>query len=392
MRESVQNYYVLLEDWIKRYPAQWFWIYKRWKYCFTKRILVLKDERAGHTKQSEAVAQEFKHLGGSQSKDYEFEFQTIGVRYKSNLHRRLFFAFSFFALPFAQGRLGFLDWFLDSSCAKALGQTHADFIVSAGSSLAPLNALLRKENLAKSIVIMKPSFPYRASFFDLLIVPTHDTFPKRVRHVVRTLLAPNLIDEALLNTSGDELARLASFHSNGAKRISVFIGGDTKSYHFESAQFRRWLEALKVYAEEANFELLITTSRRTEPAISAMVKEEFQHHPSCKLLVIANESNIEHVTYGMLALSEVALVTEDSVSMISEAVGAGKNVLVMQLGNGKLPKKHGRFQKALESNALIHVANATDFRTKLEVINRSRREGRWAGQAELVQEALRKLL
>ncbi|MBI4394711.1 MAG: mitochondrial fission ELM1 family protein, partial [Candidatus Omnitrophica bacterium] len=349
IHKTVQNYYRLLEKWITQYPDQWLWIYKRWKYCLTKRILILRDDRAGHTHQAEAIAQEFKKLKDLLGAEYEFEVQSIEIKFKSHWHRRLFFILAFPFYPFAQARLNFLNLFLEPACAQALQDVHADIIISAGSSLAPLNLLLKRENLAKSVGIMKPSFPY-LSFFDLLIVPAHDALPRHVPHAIRTLVTPSRMDDALLDASGEHLKRSVPLEPNGVKRMSVFIGGKTKSYRFDRVEFRQWLKALKSLSEESNFELLVTTSRRTDPEISALVREELSGRPYTKLLVIANESNIENVAYGMLALSEIALVTEDSISMVSEAVSAGKNVLVMQLGNGKLPKKHSQFHSVLESN------------------------------------------
>ncbi len=392
IQQTVQNYYHLLEQWITKYPEQWFWSYKRWKHCFTKRILVLRDERAGHTNQAEAIAREFEKLKEPLPNAYEFELHSIDVKFKSDWHRKLFFLSAFFIHPFVQGRLGFLDFFLEAGCANTLCETHADIIISAGSSLAPLNLLLKEENLAKSIVVMKPSFPYGASFFDLLIVPIHDVLAKRHSHAVRTFVTPSRTDEALLRTSAEKLKNTVPLSSNGAKRISVFIGGSTKSYQFQLQEFRKWLVSLKTWAEESRSELLVTTSRRTDPEISVVVKEELAQHPATKLLVIANESNLENVTYGMLALSEVALVTEDSLSMISEAVSIGKSVLVIQVGNGKLPKKHSRFHQALESNALVTMANATNFRTKIATFNGSKQDNIVHRQSQLIQEAIRKLL
>ncbi|OGW87273.1 MAG: hypothetical protein A3C35_07665 [Omnitrophica bacterium RIFCSPHIGHO2_02_FULL_46_11] len=393
IHDSVQNYYRLLETWIERYPDQWFWIYKRWKHCFTKRIVMLHDDRAGHTHQSEAIMKEFEGLKESLPHDYELELRSVPVQFRSDWHRKLFFVFAFFARPFIQGRLGCLNFFLEPNCAVTLRDLHADIIISAGSGLAPLNLLLKRENLAKSVVMMKPSFPYLARFFDLLVVPLHDAFPRHTNRTIRTLVTPSRVDEDLLQASRDQLSSNASLHSNGAGRVSVFIGGKTRSYQLNPDVFRKWLSTLKACAAEKKWELLVTTSRRTAPEISAIIKEELAGHPATKLLIIANESNIENAAYGMLALSELALITEDSISMVSDAVSAGKNVLVMQLGNGKLPKKHARFHQALEANALIQRADAANFLTQLAAFNGTRKKDTvLEQQSRLIQEALRKLL
>lgn len=389
--QSLQNYYDLLEQWIRKYPDQWLWVYKRWKYCFTKRILVLKDGRAGHEHQSEAVRRQFEALKETLP-HYEFEFQSADVRFKSVWHRRLFFVFAFLFRPFARGHLNILNFFLDSQCAQTLRDTHADFIVSAGSGLLPLNLLLKQENLAKSVVLMKPPFPYASRWFDLLIVPAHDRFSKDGKAVVRTLLAPNKVDDGLLRSSAEALKDVVQEGPGQPRRISVFVGGNTRSYRFESRRFEQWLEELKTYAETADLELLITTSRRTDPKASEMIKKTFQQHPSCKLLIIANEQNRENVAYGMLALSDTAVVTEDSISMTSEAVSSGKNVLVMKLGNGKLSAKHARFQETLLSHSLISVADPEHFKSELgRIVPNSRNHVRDL-ESRKIGEALRKLL
>ncbi len=391
VEKCLESYYRLLEKWIRQYPDQWLWVYKRWKHCFTKRVLFLKDGRAGHEHQSEAVQSQFEQLGNMLPR-YEFEFRSVDVRFKSAWHQKLFFAFAFLFRPFAQGHLGILKFFVSRECAKALQNTHADFIISAGAGLVPMNLLLKSENLAKSVVLMRPPFPYRSDWFDLLIVPAHDQFLKDGKTVVRTLLAPNKIDDQLLRSSAEELKEVVNESSERAKRISVFVGGNTKSYRFEPRRFEKWLEELKTCAEEAGLELLITTSRRTDPKTSEMIKRIFQTHPSCKLLIIANEQNRPNAAYGMLALSDAAVVTEDSISMTSEAVGSGKHVLVMKLGNGKLSAKHVRFQETLLSHSLISVADLDHFKSELGRLNLNGPSGIRHLESKKIQEALRNLL
>ncbi|OGX05608.1 MAG: hypothetical protein A3G87_00590 [Omnitrophica bacterium RIFCSPLOWO2_12_FULL_50_11] len=392
VHESLRNYYRLLETWILRHPDQWFWLYKRWKYCFTKRILILRDDRPGHQNQVEAIVREFEELRARLSEDYEFEFQRVDIKFKSAWHRRLFFIVALFFLPFAQSRLHILSFFLEPECARILRDAHADLILSAGSSLAPLNLVLKRENLARSIAVMKPPFPYGPRGFDLSIIPAHDRWFPSCGRVVRTVVSPSRVNDELLQKSGEALKQAIKLKAGDVLRMSVFIGGSTGGYRFEAAQFRKWLGELKSCSKEAGYDLLVTTSRRTDPEMSAIIKGELAQYPSCKLLVIATESNLDHVVYGMLALSEVAVVTEDSVSMISDAVRAGKRILVLQLGNGKLSRKHKRFQETLASQGLVNVANVSNFRTQLEAVYSAKIENVTRHESKHIQESLRSLL
>ena len=392
VRKGLEAYYRLLETWIDRFPDQWLWVYKRWKYCYTKRILVLTDDRAGHTSQSEAIRFEFERLRTALPPEYEFEFRTLQVEFRSRWHQKLFYVFAACFLPFARSRLAVLKWFFQPESAKALEDVHADIIISAGSALAPLNLLLKEENLARSIAVMKPSFPFGPHRFDLAVVPAHDILPKGLAGAVQTVISPSRIDDVLLEASRENLRRAASLSPDGANRISVFIGGRAKAFRIEPEPFRQWLSELKSYAQNSGYELLVTTSRRTDPELSELVKSELTGHPSCKLLIIANESNIEHAAYGMLALSQIAVVTGDSISMISDAVRTHKRVLVANIGNGKLSKKHKRFHDTLMSQALIQVAGVADLKQKLALVSELKSQDVDKVQSRNIQEALRKLL
>ena len=70
--------------------------------------------------------------------------------------------------------------------------------------------------------------------------------------------------------------------------------------------------------------------------------------------MIANEENRSHVVAGILGLSDLIIVTGESISMVSEAVASGKPVLVIQpWENIKLKAKIERFLDKMEKNQWI---------------------------------------
>ncbi len=356
-----------LEEYVMRHPEQWLWGFKRWKFCFTKRVLVLEDENTGHRVQAQAIASEIKALEVELGPKYEFLVESVPVKFKNRAARFLFFAVAPFLIPFVQGRLGWLKWFLKPETADQLCGAFADLVVSCGSSLTPLGLWLARENLAKTIHIMKPPFPYDLYRYDLIVLPKHDHAALLRSKRVATTVAPNLVNEQLLESSLRALK--AHLSPNGRPKISIFIGGTAKHYEFNRDAFKHWMESLKQMAEKLNVDFVLTTSRRTADWVSSMLKEAFQHHPRCRLLVIANEKNIEQVAYGMLAASSAAVVTADSVSMISEAVSAGKSVIILELGNGKLAPKHRHFHRVLIEEGLAQMATPSDFEAKVRAIN-----------------------
>ena len=45
----------LLEGYIRKFPQEYFWFYKIWKYSPFRKIVVLSDGKAGHLRQAQAV-------------------------------------------------------------------------------------------------------------------------------------------------------------------------------------------------------------------------------------------------------------------------------------------------------------------------------------------------
>jgi mitochondrial fission protein ELM1 len=91
----------------------------------------------------------------------------------------------------------------------------------------------------------------------------------------------------------------------------------------------------------------------------------------------------------MMALADILVVTEDSISMISEAVSSGKKVVILSFGASDLPSKHRRFQEMLAEKSLAKIAPLSN----LEEILRSA-DQEWEPPAVLQeeQEALQKKL
>jgi mitochondrial fission protein ELM1 len=59
-----------------------------------------------------------------------------------------------------------------------------------------------------------------------------------------------------------------------------------------------------------------------------MIIKELRRFDRCPLLVIANETNIPEAVGGILALSDLLVVSGESISMVSEAVSSAKKTIV----------------------------------------------------------------
>lgn len=360
---SLKKYVALLERYISQYPSEWLWETKRWKYCWTKRLVILSDGKTGHVKQSEAVAAKFQEIQMQYGRPgMEYPTTTLSVRFRSEWRKKLFPWGAFFLIPWTQGRLGLLKWFFDEETQRTIESVHADFVISAGASLVPLNLCLSRESRAKSIVLMKPSFPFNLFRYDLAVVGAHDSgwIPQES---FRTVLTPSTAQTEVVAECSRKFS--AEIRNPAQVRVAVFLGGPTRKYEMHPSDVERLLEILdEALAGWGDF--VLTTSRRTPEEISRRLKARLMNAANCQACVVASEDSRTHVVKGMMALAEILIVTEDSISMISEAVSAGKKVIILELDPKNLSLKHRRFKENLKNSHAAQVATLHDLAEKIK--------------------------
>jgi len=360
---AIRKYLDLLESFASRYPEQWLWGAKRWKYSWTKRLVVLSDGKPGHVKQSEAVAERFKKVESQYGRPgMEYPTQTLRVEYRSAWHRNIFAVFAIFFIPFAQGRLAWLKFFFKPETAEALRQVSADFFISSGASMTPLNLCLARECRAKSIVLMKPLWPFNYYRYDLALVPAHDRGPMP-RESFRTLLVPSVSDPHRLEQAGKIFGQ--SLRAASRVKLAIFLGGPTHDYRMSLNSIEKVIQAVEG-ASGLLGDYLVTTSRRTPEGIVRFLKERLLDLKGCQELVVASEDFRSEVVPGMMRLAEILIITEDSISMISEAVASSKKVVVLGLATETLPAKHRRFLQLLLEKSAIVMAGADDLVSVLQ--------------------------
>ncbi|MDP3921580.1 MAG: ELM1/GtrOC1 family putative glycosyltransferase [Candidatus Omnitrophota bacterium] len=389
LAKAVKGYVHLLESMISRYPYQWLWGKKRWKYAWTKRLLVLSDGKAGHVKQVEAVVRNFKEIQTQYDRPgMEYPTQVLDVHFKSDQHRKWFAWICPFFLPWAQGRIGKLRAFFTKETQDQLEEASADFIISAGSSLTPLNLFLAKECRAKSVVLMKPSFPYNLFRIDLAIVPLHDR-GQMPREAIRTLLTPSWWEPDEVEEASERLAR--ELPARDRVKVGVFLGGTTRRYRMETGKVRQLLDSLE-RLESAEGDYIMTTSRRTPDAVTDYLKANRGQYRRCQQLIIAAEDKMPGRIEGMMGLAEVLVVTEDSISMISEAVSTDKPVVVLNLDSENLPNKHRRFQELLAQNAAVVFADPENIVEKIRNARAQLRGGWYTRDQAILRGRLQEIL
>ncbi|MCW8905831.1 MAG: mitochondrial fission ELM1 family protein [Sedimenticola sp.] len=255
----------------------------------------------------------------------------------------------------------FLDW-LAGCFPRGEKQPPPDLIMGAGhrTHLALLAA--RRAFGGRAVVIMKPSLPRR--LFDLCVAPEHDGVTGKnvflTRGVMNTI-SPRGCDapDAKLSAekgpggeaapSGMEREDTAS-ETHSASQTLILLGGNSShcGWHDDAV-----LEQLEMVVREQPGERFVLGDSRRTPA-GFMPKIAVLQLPN--LLLVPWQQTGPGWVAEQLARSHVAWVSEDSVSMVYEAITSGAAVGLIGLER----KGEGRVSRGLER--LILEGSVTPFR------------------------------
>ena len=326
----MREYNRLLEKHIRKHPDQWFWMHKRWKMTPVKKIMVLDDGKKGHLKQSLAVVRQIERF--REDEGYapgQVEVDIVPVRFKNKAARVIFNSVSPLFTSGCQGCLGCLKAAVNAESYETLAGRYADVVISCGSALVGVNRMMKIENNARNLTVLDPGYFDRGKF-DLVVMPRHDLARGDLakENMIITDMAPNLIRK-------DEIASLKSRMTDETKGkiagricVGLLFGGDNPCFIFGEELTRKIADDIKALCARVNGCFYATTSRRTSPVAEEILKKTLKGDAACVDLVSGKEDKDEHTVEKILALSDIIIVSGESISMVSEAVSSGKPVLV----------------------------------------------------------------
>lgn len=195
------------------------------------------------------------------------------------------------------------------SSKNTLFEQAPDFIFGVGSHTHFRVWLLGKIfKKAKTVILMKPNLPI--AWFDYAVIPEHDGIPGN-SHVIVTRGALNPI-------------RNENRHQ--AARILITLGGSSKRHQWN--QEKVLLSVQQIVEHNPNSEIILTTSRRTPAGFIDILK---QQSFAKRLQICPVEQTPQGWIFEEMQKAEAVWVTEDSVSMIYEALTAGCRVGVIAM-------------------------------------------------------------
>ncbi len=202
-----------------------------------------------------------------------------------------------------------------------------DVVISCGRKAALVSAALRKKvkknngATTKFIHIQDPQMS--PTKFDMVIAMAHDKVDGA--NVIKTYFAlHNITDKRLAAARVKWEAKFSPYPSS---RCGVLFGGSTNKYQLNLENMQEALIELRAAFERDGGSLLITTSRRTGIDNIFALHSEFYSVPN----VMIFDGDGDNPYAGILALSDVLIVTNDSVNMMSEAYATGKPLYILRL-------------------------------------------------------------
>lgn len=192
-------------------------------------------------------------------------------------------------------------------------------VVACGGTGAAVGAAMAGMG-TEIVAVQHPRMDVRR--FRLVVVNRHDGLTGPNVLVTRTAL--HRVTEARLADARHEWA--SRFAHLPRPLVSVLVGGSNGRFRLDAKVAAGLVAQLAAMMRADRVGLVVTPSRRTDPAVTKLFTDTLG--PLGAWVWDGTDNN---PYFGMLALSDLVVVTEDSVSMISEAMATTAPVMLARL-------------------------------------------------------------
>lgn len=222
---------------------------------------------------------------------------------------------------------------LDRAASDRLAPPWPDLIIGIGYRSAPISRWIAAQGGKRAINIRLGRPRTDLAPYDLVITTPQYGLPPAPN--VRELLLP------LVRADADETAKTVARWRPAFARlprpwIAVLLGGPTQHMAFDEAVARGLARDLQTFAERVGGSLLISTSPRSPKGLGpildrAIAAPHFLH---------AWQPDADNPYLALLSLSDAAIVTGDSASMVADVAAFERPLLIYELpwlGRSKKP-------------------------------------------------------
>lgn len=279
----------------------------------SKRCWIIADNKAGMINQA---------IGLAEALGYPFEIKTNGLKWPWN------FLTPFIRLPYS---------FCQAEGTDELTPPWPDVIITCGRQSILPALWVKKMSKGKAFLIKIQNPQISLSLFDLVVTPQHDLITGP--NVIQTIGSLHRVTSDVLDKARHEWAD--TFRDLPGPLFSVIIGGNSKHYEMTPEKTEQFMSELVALAKEKGGSLCVTVSRRTPDFAKGIIAEKIRAVPH-----FFYEGEGPNPYFALMAFGDFLFVTEDSVSMVSEALSTGKSTYLLPL-ESKESNKFKRFHDAV---------------------------------------------
>lgn len=221
-----------------------------------------------------------------------------------------------------------LDEFVIRRCYKygEIPGDAPDLVVSSGLKSVPFSVFAARKYQAKFIFCGTPN-PYPLNCFDVILSPIQVLGHPSVitTELLLTQVTPKTVEQAALSLK-------QSLKFSGTEKIgTVLVGGRSRSNLFQRDDWISLAEGLNELFLKHRWKWLITTSRRTGSEAENILKKRL--NPESIIDSVWWGEEPRKVVLAYLGSCDAVFVTQDSLTMISEAVYSGKPTVALKPKN-----------------------------------------------------------
>jgi hypothetical protein len=225
--------------------------------------------------------------------------------------------------------------------SDALDPPWPDILITCGRRCVGLSIALKRRSGGRIFTVHIQDPHVSPARFDLLAVPAHDRL--RGENVIATNAAIHRVTRAKLDAAAARLAPALAHLPRPL--VAVLVGGSNRRQRLTPDLVRKTCEQLAALARRHGAGLAVTPSRRTGAENEAILREHLAALPA-----VVWDGTGENPYFGYLGLADAVVATNDSVSMVSEALSTGKPVHVVEIGGGS--RRLGAFHHSLREAGL----------------------------------------
>jgi hypothetical protein len=222
-----------------------------------------------------------------------------------------------------------------------------DIVIGCGRNSAAPALAVKRASGGRTFWVQVQDPHFARDHIDLMVAPSHD--PVEGANVFRTLGAVHRVTAERL---ARERLRFAEITADLPRPlVAVLLGGRNRAYRRTDERLAEFAGQLAALSDQ-RFGLAITPSRRTDPAIIAMLRARLGTRRA-----YIWEGDGDNPYFGLLGAADAVIVTADSVSMVSEAAATGKPVHIVDFAGGSAKFKH--FHEAMRRAGITRPFDGT---------------------------------